>query len=148
MPSLPKLGIANMSAPLGNRTPHAVGAGYFYRTNNMNKVACSVFGEGAASEGDIHASMNFASTLNTQSMFFVRNNVNAISTFIEDQYAGDGISSRGEGYGMPSIKVDGMDIFAVYNAVKIGREMVMKNKIPVLIEAFTYRFGDHSTSDS
>lgn len=54
-------------------------------------------------------------------MFFWRNNVNAISTFIEDQYCGDGISSRGIGYGIPSIKVDGMDIFAVYNAVKMGR---------------------------
>lgn len=49
MPSLPSLGIANMSAPLGNRHPHAAGAGYYYRVQNMDKISCWVFGEGSAS---------------------------------------------------------------------------------------------------
>ena len=48
---------------------------------------------------------------------------------------------------MPSIRVDGNDIFAIYNAVKTGREMIIKDKRPVLIEAISYRVGDHSTSD-
>lgn len=71
----------------------------------------------------------------------------AISTPIDDQYAGDGIVVRGVSYGMPSIRVDGNDIFAIYNACKTAREMIIKEKRPVLVEAISYRVGDHSTSD-
>lgn len=136
------------SAPLGNRNPHSAGAGYYFRTKGQDRIAMCVFGEGSASEGDFHSSMNFASTLGSQTLFFCRNNCYAISTFRHDQYAGDGIAPRCIGYGMPGIKVDGSDIFAVYNAVKKAREMIMERKGPVLVEAYTYRGGDHSTSDS
>jgi len=62
--------------------------------------------------------MNFSATLGGNAMYVWRNNVYAISTFIDEQYNGDGISPRCIGYGIPSIKVDGNDLFAVYNACK------------------------------
>lgn len=71
----------------------------------------------------------------------------AISTPIDDQYAGDGIAVRGVAYGMPTIRVDGNDIFAIYNACKEARALIIKEKRPVLVEAISYRVGDHSTSD-
>ena len=71
----------------------------------------------------------------------------AISTPIDDQYAGDGIAVRGVAYGMPSIRVDGNDIFAIYNACKKAREIIITEKRPCLVEAISYRVGDHSTSD-
>jgi 2-oxoisovalerate dehydrogenase E1 component alpha subunit len=71
----------------------------------------------------------------------------AISTPIDDQYAGDGIAVRGVSYGMPTIRVDGNDVFAIYAATKKAREMILAEKRPVLIEAISYRVGDHSTSD-
>lgn len=71
----------------------------------------------------------------------------AISTPIDDQYAGDGIAVRGVSYGMPSIRVDGNDLLAVYFATKRAREIIIKEKRPVCIEAISYRVGDHSTSD-
>ena len=71
----------------------------------------------------------------------------AISTPIDDQYAGDGIVVRGVAYGMPSIRVDGNDIFAIYCATEAARKLILKEKRPVLIEAISYRIGDHSTSD-
>ncbi len=71
----------------------------------------------------------------------------AISTPIDDQYAGDGIAVRGIAYGMPTIRVDGNDIFAIYNACKTAREIIIKEKRPALVEAISYRVGDHSTSD-
>ena len=71
----------------------------------------------------------------------------AISTPIDDQYAGDGIAIRGLSYGIPSIRVDGNDIFAIYAATKQAREMIIRDKKPALIEAISYRVGDHSTSD-
>jgi len=71
----------------------------------------------------------------------------AISTPIDDQYAGDGIAVRGISYGMPTIRVDGNDIFAIFAATQKARAMILEQKRPALIEAITYRVGDHSTSD-
>jgi len=64
--------------------------------------------------------MNFAATLRAQSLFYCRNNLFAISTPVDEQYAGDGIAAWSIGYGMNTIRVDGNDVFAVYNAVKIA----------------------------
>jgi 2-oxoisovalerate dehydrogenase E1 component alpha subunit len=54
---------------------------------------------------------------------------------------------RGPSYGIPTIRVDGNDLFAIYSATKAARELIIKEKRPVLIEAISYRVGDHSTSD-
>jgi len=71
----------------------------------------------------------------------------AISTPSDDQYTGEGISARSRALGISSIRVDGNDIFAVYNAVKHAREHILKEGKPCLIESMSYRVGDHSTSD-
>ena len=71
-----------------------------------------------------------------------RKNGYAISTPVEDQYAGDGIASRGQGYGIESIRVDGNDVLAVYSATKYAREVVVSEQRPVLIEAMTLRSVD------
>lgn len=139
--------MVTVSSPLCTQVPQASGAGYNFRIRGEDRVAVTYFGDGAASEGDFHSAMNFAATLRAQTLFFCRNNMYAISTPIDDQYAGDGIAARGIGYGMHTIRVDGNDIFAVYAATEKARELIMKEKKPVLIEAISYRVGDHSTSD-
>lgn len=79
---------------------------------------------------------------------FSRNNGFAISTPSSEQYKGDGIAGRGPtGYGIPAIRVDGTDVFAVHNATKEARNYAMKHNKPVIIEAMAYRVGHHSTSD-
>lgn len=142
-----ELNICTVSSPLCTQLPQASGAGYKYRINDENRIAVTYFGEGAASEGDFHPALNFAATLRCQTLFYCRNNMYAISTPIDDQYAGDGIAVRGVSYGMPTLRVDGNDIFAIYFATKKAREIIIAEKRPVLIEAMSYRVGDHSTSD-
>jgi 2-oxoisovalerate dehydrogenase E1 component alpha subunit len=71
----------------------------------------------------------------------------AISTPIDEQYRGDGIAIRGIAYDIHTLRVDGNDVFAVYNAVKEARELIVTKNRPVLIESMSYREGDHSTSD-
>jgi 2-oxoisovalerate dehydrogenase E1 component alpha subunit len=110
------LNICTVSSPLCTQLPQAAGAGYKYRINGENRIAVTYFGEGAASEGDFHPALNFAATLRCQTLFYCRNNMYAISTPIDDQYAGDGIAVRGVSYGMPTIRVDGNDVFAIYVA--------------------------------
>lgn len=112
------------------------------------RVAVCYFGEGAASEGDFHAALNIAATRQVPCIFICRNNGYAISTPTPDQYRGDGIASRGAGYGIATLRVDGNDIFAVRRATKTARSLALKDGgQPVLIEMMAYRVGHHSTSD-
>lgn len=116
--------------------------------NIKPRVVAAYFGEGAASEGDFHAALNIAATRSCPVIFICRNNGYAISTPTLDQYRGDGIASRGVGYGIDTIRVDGNDIWAVREATKKAREMALQDGgKPVLIEAMTYRVSHHSTSD-
>ncbi|KAI8099766.1 thiamine diphosphate-binding protein [Halteromyces radiatus] len=138
----------SISSPLGTQIPQAAGSAYALKLEGSGD-RCSVcfFGEGAASEGDFHAGLNMASTLKCPVIFICRNNGYAISTPSSEQYKGDGIASRGVGYGMDTIRIDGNDIWAAYNATKAARQIATQENKPVLIEAMTYRVGHHSTSD-
>ncbi|KAG2197832.1 hypothetical protein INT47_009713 [Mucor saturninus] len=142
-----KLNFQTISSPLGTQIPQASGAAYALKLSGADACSLCFFGEGAASEGDFHAGLNMAATLKSPVIFFCRNNGFAISTPSSEQYKGDGIASRGIGYGIDTIRVDGNDIWAIYNATKAAREMAIKEQKPVLIEAMTYRIGHHSTSD-
>ena len=88
-----------------------------------------------------------AAVLNCPVIFFCRNNGYAISTPSEEQFAGNGIASRGIGYGVKTIRVDGNDPLAVFAATQEARRIALAEMCPVLIEAMTYRLAAHSTSD-
>uniref|UniRef100_A0A8C4TJJ3 2-oxoisovalerate dehydrogenase subunit alpha n=1 Tax=Erpetoichthys calabaricus TaxID=27687 RepID=A0A8C4TJJ3_ERPCA len=141
------LNFVTISSPLATQLPQAAGAAYALKRENNNRAVICYFGEGAASEGDAHAGFNFAATLECPIIFFCRNNGYAISTPTSEQYRGDGIAARGPGYGIMSIRVDGNDVFAVYNATREARRRAVAENQPFLIEAMTYRIGHHSTSD-
>eukprot|EP00887_Chlorella_sp_A99_P001046 scaffold14.g1046.t1 len=125
--------------------PHAVGAAYALKLSGARACAAVYFGEGAASEGDFHASLNFAATLGCPAIFICRNNGWAISTPATEQYRGDGIAGRGPSYGIATIRVDGGDALAVYNACAAARRLAVEGRAPVLVEAMSYRSGHHST---
>jgi 2-oxoisovalerate dehydrogenase E1 component alpha subunit len=142
-----ELNFQTISSPLTTQLLHAVGAAYVFKQSRQNRCAICYFGEGAASEGDFHAALNFAATLECPVIFFCRNNGFAISTTVREQYRGDAIAGRGIAYGIPSLRMDGNDIWAVYNATLAARNRVLETRGPVLLEAMTYRVGHHSTSD-
>lgn len=141
------LNYQTISSPLATQIPQAVGAAYAKKLLKEDSISICYFGEGAASEGDFHAALNFASTLDVPMVFFCRNNGYAISTPVADQFRGDGIASRAAGYGMHAIRVDGNDLFAVKAATEAARKLALEKSVPVLIEAMSYRQGHHSTSD-
>lgn len=142
-----ELNFMTISSPLGTQIPQATGYAYGQKMAGLDAVTICYFGEGAASEGDFHAGLNMAAVLNSPAIFFCRNNGYAISTPAEEQFAGDGIASRGIGYGVKTIRVDGNDALAVYAATKKAREIALAENCPVLVEAMTYRLAAHSTSD-
>ena len=142
------LNYQTISSPLATQIPQASGAAYAVKASGReDECVVAYFGEGAASEGDFHPALNFAATLECPVVFFCRNNGYAISTPLKDQYRGDGIASRAQGYGMASIRVDGNDIFAVYEATQAARNLAISEQRPVLVESMSYRQGHHSTSD-
>ncbi|MCJ1273297.1 hypothetical protein MMC21_001087 [Puttea exsequens] len=149
-----KLHIHTISSPLATQIPQAAGAAYALKIQSRQnphatpRVVACYFGEGAASEGDFHAALNIAATRSCPVVFICRNNGYAISTPTLEQYRGDGIASRGIGYGIDTIRVDGNDIFAVREVTKEARRMALEDGgRPVLIEAMSYRVSHHSTSD-
>ena len=134
-------------AVLGTQIPQAPGAGYAYKLDGEDRVSVAYFGDGAASEGDAFTGLNFASVYGSQTLFICRNNGYSISTGVEDQYRGDGIAARGPALAIPSVRVDGNDLVAVYLATQEARNRSVQQKTPVLLELMTYRVGDHTTSD-
>ena len=104
------------------------------------------FGDGASSEGDVHESMVFASSYNAPVVFFCQNNHWAISVPSSVQTRIP-LSNRAKGYGFPGIRVDGNDVIAVHAVTEWALEHAREGKGPVLIEAFTYRVGAHTTAD-
>ncbi|KAI0433718.1 dehydrogenase E1 component [Xylaria sp. FL1042] len=149
-----ELNIHTVSSPLATQIPQAAGAAYGLKMQRINdpslppRVVAVYFGEGAASEGDFHAALNIAATRSCPVIFICRNNGYAISTPTLEQYRGDGIASRGIGYGIDTIRVDGNDIWAVREVTKKAREMALQDGgKPILIEAMSYRVSHHSTSD-
>jgi 2-oxoisovalerate dehydrogenase E1 component alpha subunit len=141
------LNFMTISSPLGTQIPQASGYSYGQKMAGHEAITICYFGEGAASEGDFHAGLNMAAVLDCPAIFFCRNNGYAISTPSEEQFAGDGIASRGIGYGVRTIRVDGNDVLAVYAATQEARKIALEQQCPVLIEAMTYRLAAHSTSD-
>ncbi|XP_065559795.1 2-oxoisovalerate dehydrogenase subunit alpha, mitochondrial-like [Artemia franciscana] len=141
------LNFVTISSPLGTQMPQASGAAYAFKRQKNGLCVICYFGEGTSSEGDAHAALNFAATLECPVIFFCRNNGYAISTPSREQYKGDGVAGRGPAYGIHTIRVDGNDVFAVYNATKAARDICASENKPVLLEAMTYRLGHHSTSD-
>ncbi|MCJ1309830.1 hypothetical protein MMC25_003491 [Agyrium rufum] len=149
-----KLNHYTISSCLATQLPQAAGSAYALKLQSLQnpniapRVAACYFGEGAASEGDFHAALNFAATRSCPVIFVCRNNGYAISTPTLEQYRGDGIASRGVGYGVDTVRVDGNDIFAVRRVMKEARRRALEGDCkPVLIEAMSYRGSHHSTSD-
>lgn len=141
------LNFMTISSPLATQIPQAAGYAYGQKLQHLEACTLCYFGDGAASEGDFHAGMNMAAVLKCPVVFVARNNGYAISTPTSEQFAGDGIASRGVGYGIKSIRVDGNDILAVYAAAVEARKLAITNHEPVLIETMSYRLGAHSSSD-
>lgn len=136
-----------LSVPIGTHMMHATGIAWAAKIRKEKSVAATFFGDGATSEGDFHGAMNFASTLQVPVIFFCQNNQWAISVPREQQMNSPTVAQKALAYEMPTIQVDGNDIFAVYKAVTDARERAVRGGGPTFIEGVTYRLGDHTTAD-
>lgn len=136
-----------ISVPIASQLTHAAGIGYAVKLQNTKDVVFAVVGDGGTSEGDFHEALNFAAVWKVPVVFIVQNNQFAISVPFRMQTASVNIAVKSLAYGMPGLKVDGNDFFAMYAALKQVTAFAREGHGPVLIEALTYRKGAHTTSD-
>ena len=139
--------VTPISIPIGTHMLHAAGIAWAFKIRKEERVAITFFGDGATSEGDFHEAMNFAAALNVPCVFFCQNNHWAISVPRESQTASETIAQKAVAYGMPSVQIDGNDLFASYKATKQAIDRARQGGGPSFIEAVTYRLGDHTTAD-
>ncbi|MFD8559673.1 thiamine pyrophosphate-dependent enzyme [Streptosporangium canum] len=138
---------APLCTPLATHAPHAVGLAHAARYRDDDTVALVLLGEGATSEGDFHAALNFAAVFAAPVVFMIQNNQYAISVPAHRQSAARSFAHKGIGYGVPAERVDGNDILAVLLTVRAAVEQARAGAGPMLIEAVTYRVGPHTSSD-
>jgi 2-oxoisovalerate dehydrogenase E1 component len=136
-----------VTVPIASQLPHAVGFSYVTKLRGDDTVTAVYFGDGATSEVDFHSGMNFAGVWQTPTVFICANNLYAISVPYEKQTASPTIAQKAQAYGFPGIRVDGMDVVAMYEATREAVERARAGSGPTLIEAMTYRFGPHATAD-
>jgi len=139
--------ITPLNATIGTHIPQATGYSYASRMLGRDEVTVAVFGDGATSEGDFHAGLNSAGVWKTPTIFFCQNNGYAQSTPLNQQTASETLAQKAEAYGFEGVRVDGMDVLAVYAAVKAAADKARAGGGPTLIESLCYRYTAHSTYD-
>jgi pyruvate dehydrogenase E1 component alpha subunit len=146
--AIPKQYMMNpLCIAIGTQTLHAVGIAWSFKLRKEDRIVLSFFGDGATSTGDFHEAMNFASVMQVPAVFTCMNNGWAISVPTGGQTHGATIAQRALAYGMPTVQVDGNDIFAVYKAHKEAAHRARSGGGPSFIDCVTYRLGDHTTAD-
>lgn len=133
--------------PIGSQYLHATGIAYSIKYQKKDEVVFPFIGDGGTSEGDFSEALNFAAVWQVPVVFTIQNNQYAISVPVQSQTRSINLAVKGVGFGIPSVKVDGNDFFAMYAAYEEAQEWARSGKGPVLIEAYTYRKGAHTTSD-
>jgi pyruvate dehydrogenase E1 component subunit alpha len=139
--------IASICVPIATHVPHAAGLAWGKKLRGEKVVAMAFFGDGATSEGAFHEGVNFAAVMNAPAVFVCNNNQWAISTPIEAQTRAETLADKAVGYGIPGVRVDGLDVLAVYEAAREAVERARGGGGPTLIEAVHYRAAPHGTAD-
>jgi 2-oxoisovalerate dehydrogenase E1 component alpha subunit len=141
-------GFFTISGNLGTQFPQAVGWAMASAYKGDDRIAASWVGDGTTAEGDFHYACTFASVYRAPVILNVVNNQWAISSFAGIAGGDEStFASKGIGYGLPALRVDGNDFLAVYAATQWAAERARSNLGATLIEHFTYRAEGHSTSD-
>ena len=139
--------ITPMNVTIGTHLPQATGYGYGARLLGKDEISLALFGDGATSEVDFHAALNFAGVWKTPTVFFCQNNRYAQSTPIEQQTASETLAQKANAYGIEGVRVDGMDIIAVHTALDAAVAKARAGGGPTMIESLCYRYTPHSTYD-
>jgi pyruvate dehydrogenase E1 component alpha subunit len=135
------------NAIVGGGLPMAVGLALADDMQGIRRVSACFFGEGAVAEGVFHESMNLAALWKLPVLFCCENNLYAMGTRIDLSESQTDLTVKAASFGVPTRKVDGMDVVAVHAAAMEAVEYVRERQSPLFVEFQTYRFRAHSMFD-
>ncbi|MFD1560112.1 pyruvate dehydrogenase (acetyl-transferring) E1 component subunit alpha [Paraburkholderia silviterrae] len=144
--SVPRLDFPNC-VPIGTQVCHAAGAAYAFQLRKEPRVAVAIFGDGATSKGDFYEAMNFAGAWQAPLVLVINNNQWAISLPRSLQSASRTLAQKAVAAGIDGVQVDGNDVIAMHHVVGAALAKARRGDGPTLIEALSYRLGDHTTAD-
>ncbi|MBB5500909.1 pyruvate dehydrogenase (acetyl-transferring) E1 component subunit alpha [Paraburkholderia sp. MM5384-R2] len=133
--------------PIGTQVCHAAGAAYAFLLRHEPRVAVAIFGDGGTSKGDFYEAMNMAGVWQAPLVLVVNNNQWAISVPRSHQSAAQTLAQKAIAAGIEGLQVDGNDVIAVHQVVHAALAKARRGDGPTLIEALSYRLGDHTTAD-
>lgn len=136
----PEAGVFGSNAIVGGNPSHAVGYAFADSLLNNPYVSVAFFGDGATQTGALYEAMNLAALYNTPTIFFIENNLYAVSTHVREQTRETELSARGLSLAVPAIEFDGMCVLSARAAMQKALKIIKENKGPVLLEAKTYRY--------
>jgi len=134
-------GIVGGSVPLG------LGLAYAARYRKTDQVSVTMFGDGATNQGVVAECFNMAGLWDLPIVFLILNNQYGMGTSLEHAAAEEDLYTRCNAYGIPSWKVDGMDVMAVRGAVAEALRIAREDRNPACVELLAYRYRGHSMSD-
>ena len=141
------LGLVGFISHLPLSLPVALGVAMSFRYRNEPRVALTFCGDGSASAGIFHETMNMAALYQAPYVLILENNQYAYSTPVAKQTRETDFSKRAIGYGIPGLRVDGNDVEVVYEAVKEAIERARAGGGPSIIETTTMRMLGHAIHD-
>ena len=141
-------GFVGQSPIIGGSELLATGAALAFDLSRDSRVAVSFMGDGAVGQGVFHETLNLAAIWRLPVVFVVENNGFAHSFRAEQMQLNPDIGPRADGYGMPGVVVDGIDVLAVYSATKAAVARARAGGGPTLLEAKCYRWRGHNLGDA
>jgi 2-oxoisovalerate dehydrogenase E1 component alpha subunit len=135
-----------VAIPVASQAPHAVGVAMAFQLRRQPRAAVCILGDGATSKGDFYEAINACGVWSLPAVFVINNNRWAISEPTRMQTATPTLAQKAVAAGITGTRVDGNDVIAVHDAVTRALDEARQGR-PQLVEALTYRLGDHTTAD-
>jgi len=132
---------------VGANLPLAAGMALASDYKGTDDVTLCVFGDGASNQGTFGETLNLAALWRLPVVFMVTNNQFGMGTSLERHSAVTALHRRGEGFGVPGMQCDGMDVLDTHAVICEALRQAREDRRPVLVEAITYRFRGHSMAD-
>jgi pyruvate dehydrogenase E1 component alpha subunit len=132
---------------VGAQVPLGTGLAFAHQYQNSESISVTYMGDGAFHQGQVYESFNMASLWKLPALFIVENNQYAMGTSVSRSSSVSDLYIRGEGFGILSKQINGMDLEEVYKETQEAVNHIRSGKGPYLLEIKTYRYRGHSMSD-
>jgi pyruvate dehydrogenase E1 component alpha subunit len=147
--SVKELGVLLTSTIIvGGELSLVTGVGLSVDAADTDAVVAVFFGDGAATEGIFHESVNLAAVWNLPILYVCENNQWQAYVSRKETMLTDHISEWARPYGIETRTVDGNDVEAVAAAAREAVAYIRENRKPFFLETYTYRLRGHMEPDT